>query len=78
MNDRAFVAIVVSDGTTILSYPAAVPEVLPGKASCCIVGSVPLTIMADAFGDDLFSVFDDDEQTTTSKNVPASLTTEIG
>ncbi|XP_003965234.2 exosome RNA helicase MTR4 [Takifugu rubripes] len=34
--------------------------------------------MADAFGDNLFSVFDDDEQTSTGKNVPASLTTDIG
>lgn len=61
-----------------MSHPATVPEVIPGTASCCIVGSVPLTVMADAFGDNLFSVFDDDEQTSTSKNVPASLTTDIG
>lgn len=32
----------------------------------------------DAFGDNLFSVFDEEEQTTTTKNVPASLTTDIG
>lgn len=64
--------------TIILSHPATVPEVLPGTASWCIVGSVPLTVMADAFGDNLFSVFDDDDQTSTSKNVPASLTTDIG
>ncbi|XP_042365773.1 exosome RNA helicase MTR4 [Plectropomus leopardus] len=34
--------------------------------------------MADAFGDGLFSVFDDEQQTTTSKKTPASLTPEIG
>ncbi|XP_049909882.1 exosome RNA helicase MTR4 [Epinephelus moara] len=34
--------------------------------------------MADAFGDGLFSVFDDEQQTTTSKKIPASLTPEIG
>lgn len=34
--------------------------------------------MADAFGDGLFSVFDDDQQTTTSKKIPASLTPDIG
>ncbi|KAK5900351.1 hypothetical protein CgunFtcFv8_025315 [Champsocephalus gunnari] len=34
--------------------------------------------MADAFGDGLFSVFDDEQQTTTSKKIPASLTAEIG
>ncbi|TMS08196.1 exosome RNA helicase MTR4 [Larimichthys crocea] len=34
--------------------------------------------MADAFGDGLFSVFDDEQQTTTSKKIPASLTPDIG
>lgn len=58
---------------------AAVAEVLPeATTSCCIVGSVPLTNMADAFGDGLFSVFDDEQQTTTSKKIPASLTPDIG
>ncbi|XP_077944178.1 exosome RNA helicase MTR4 [Gasterosteus aculeatus] len=33
--------------------------------------------MADAFGDSLFSVFDDEQQTTASKKTPASLTPEI-
>lgn len=53
-------------------------SITPQNLVCCIVGSVSLSIMADAFGDNLFSVFDDDEQTATSKNVPASLTTDIG
>ncbi|XP_037340637.2 exosome RNA helicase MTR4 [Pungitius pungitius] len=34
--------------------------------------------MADAFGDGLFSVFDDNQQTTASKTIPASLTPDIG
>uniref|UniRef100_A0A8C3AZ63 Exosome RNA helicase MTR4 n=1 Tax=Cyclopterus lumpus TaxID=8103 RepID=A0A8C3AZ63_CYCLU len=34
--------------------------------------------MADAFGDGLFSVFDDEQQTTTSKKISACLTPEIG
>ncbi|XP_031715908.1 exosome RNA helicase MTR4 isoform X2 [Anarrhichthys ocellatus] len=34
--------------------------------------------MADAFGDGLFSVFDDEQQTTASRNIPASLTPAIG
>ncbi|XP_068429477.1 exosome RNA helicase MTR4 isoform X1 [Clinocottus analis] len=34
--------------------------------------------MADAFGDGLFNVFDDEQQTTDSKKIHPSLTTEIG
>eukprot|EP00064_Thunnus_orientalis_P003132 superscaffoldBa00000248_g3141 len=34
--------------------------------------------MADAFGDGLFSVFDEEQQSATSKKIPASLTPEIG
>ncbi|XP_041666582.1 exosome RNA helicase MTR4 [Cheilinus undulatus] len=34
--------------------------------------------MADAFGDGLFSVFDEEQQTTSSKKIPASLTPDIG
>uniref|UniRef100_A0A673CD73 Exosome RNA helicase MTR4 n=2 Tax=Sphaeramia orbicularis TaxID=375764 RepID=A0A673CD73_9TELE len=34
--------------------------------------------MADAFGDGLFSVFDDDQPTTTSKKAPSSAAPEIG
>ncbi|XP_060916754.1 exosome RNA helicase MTR4 [Labrus mixtus] len=34
--------------------------------------------MADAFGDGLFSVFDEEQQTTASKKIPASLTPDIG
>ncbi|KAL6096723.1 mtrex [Pungitius sinensis] len=34
--------------------------------------------MADAFGDGLFSVFDDNQETTASKTTPASLTPDIG
>ncbi|XP_056288777.1 exosome RNA helicase MTR4 [Pseudoliparis swirei] len=34
--------------------------------------------MADAFGDELFSVFDDEQQTTASKKISACLTPEIG
>lgn len=34
--------------------------------------------MADPFGDSLFSVFDDEQQATSSKKLPASLTPEIG
>lgn len=41
-------------------------------------GKCALTVMADPFGDSLFSVFDDDQQTTSSKKIPASLTPDIG
>lgn len=34
--------------------------------------------MADPFGDSLFSVFDDEQQATSSKKIPASLTPDIG
>uniref|UniRef100_A0A4W6CC60 Exosome RNA helicase MTR4 n=1 Tax=Lates calcarifer TaxID=8187 RepID=A0A4W6CC60_LATCA len=34
--------------------------------------------MADAFGDSLFSVFDDEQQTATSKKIPASVAPETG
>lgn len=34
--------------------------------------------MADAFGDGLFSVFDEEQQTTSSKKIPASLAPDIG
>ncbi|XP_037608025.1 exosome RNA helicase MTR4 [Sebastes umbrosus] len=34
--------------------------------------------MADAFGDGLFSVFDDEQQTTASKKTPAALTPDTG
>lgn len=34
--------------------------------------------MADPFGDSLFSVFDDEQQATSSKKAPASLTPDIG
>ncbi|TNN58689.1 Superkiller viralicidic activity 2-like 2 [Liparis tanakae] len=34
--------------------------------------------MADAFGDELFSVFDDEQQTTASKKISACLTPDIG
>ncbi|KAF3701915.1 Superkiller viralicidic activity 2-like 2 [Channa argus] len=34
--------------------------------------------MADTFGDGLFSVFDDDQQTTSSKKIPASVAPETG
>ncbi|XP_070845850.1 exosome RNA helicase MTR4 [Chaetodon trifascialis] len=34
--------------------------------------------MADPFGDGLFSVFDDEQPTTTSKKIPASLAPDIG
>lgn len=34
--------------------------------------------MADAFGDGLFSVFDDEQQTTASKKLPTSVATEFG
>ncbi|XP_047426042.1 exosome RNA helicase MTR4 [Mugil cephalus] len=34
--------------------------------------------MADAFGDGLFSVFDDEQQTSTSKKTPTSVPTETG
>ncbi|KAM9306492.1 LOW QUALITY PROTEIN: exosome RNA helicase MTR4 [Pholidichthys leucotaenia] len=40
-------------------------------------GELPLTNMADAFGDSLFSVFDE-EQITTSKKTPAFVATDIG
>ncbi|CDQ64271.1 unnamed protein product [Oncorhynchus mykiss] len=51
------------------SFPDAVQEV---KLLCiCIVGFVcfPLVIMADAFGDDLFSVFDEEQTTSTKKKL---------
>lgn len=64
---------------SLLEHTAAVPEVLPGRTSCCIVGIVPPTIMADSFGDGLFSVFDDEQQTSTSnRKTPAPLTPDIG
>uniref|UniRef100_A0A3Q3MIR9 Exosome RNA helicase MTR4 n=1 Tax=Mastacembelus armatus TaxID=205130 RepID=A0A3Q3MIR9_9TELE len=34
--------------------------------------------MADAFGDSLFSVFDDEQQTTTNKKIPTPVAPEIG
>lgn len=41
-------------------------------------GNVRRAIMADPFGDSLFSVFDDEQQATSSKKIPASLTPDIG
>lgn len=41
-------------------------------------GKCALAIMADPFEDGLFSVFDDDQQTTSTKKTPASLTPDIG
>ncbi|TKS84320.1 hypothetical protein D9C73_018912 [Collichthys lucidus] len=74
-----FLSAYMSGLGDFLDNTAAVTEVLPEAAtSCCILGSVPLTNMADAFGDGLFSVFDDEQQTTTSKKIPASLTPDIG
>lgn len=40
--------------------------------------AVPPAIMADAFGDGLFSVFDDEQQSTASKKIPTPVPPATG
>lgn len=57
---------------------ATVQEVVTTDSLVLYCGNANVKIMADPFGDSLFSVFDDEQQATSSKKAPASLTPDIG
>lgn len=62
-----------------MDLTATVQEVVTAQESLVLYcGNANVKIMADPFGDSLFSVFDDEQQATSSKKAPASLTPDIG
>lgn len=61
-----------------MDHTASVQEVVTSVNLVLYCGNADVKIMADPFGDSLFSVFDDEQQATSSKKAPASLTPDIG